>query len=107
MKLARLPGADLVWQGLDDAAAGRVTVHSCLISIARPRLESAGLLSHYPLMHFVPEPERALYRLLVEEGGDAYSRYNSLLRRLVSFERSLTRLRGAETLRIGTEQMEP
>jgi hypothetical protein len=36
-----------------------------------------------------PEPERQLYRLLRQEGADAYSRYNSLLRELVSFENAL------------------
>jgi hypothetical protein len=35
------------------------------------------------------ESERTLYRLLRREGGDAYPRYNALLRRLVSFERAL------------------
>jgi hypothetical protein len=35
------------------------------------------------------EPERELYRLLREQGGDAYSRYNALLRELVSFESAL------------------
>ena len=38
-----------------------------------------------------PEPERQLYRLLREEGGDAYSRYNALIRELVSFEQALDR----------------
>ncbi len=35
------------------------------------------------------EPERQLYRLLLAQGGDAYSRYNSLLRELDSFHRAL------------------
>jgi len=30
-----------------------------------------------------------LYRLLRQQGGDAYSRYNALLRELVSFESAL------------------
>lgn len=89
--LDRLPGGDLVRQGLRDAAAGRVTVAACLISIARTNLESAGLLPAYSVITFVPEPEHALYRLLCDEGGEAFSRYNSLLRRLVSFEHSITR----------------
>ncbi|MCX6930149.1 MAG: hypothetical protein NT154_44095 [Verrucomicrobia bacterium] len=37
------------------------------------------------------EPERQLYRLLRQEGGDAYSRYNALIRELVSFEQALDR----------------
>jgi hypothetical protein len=35
------------------------------------------------------EPERQLYRLLCQQGGDAYSRYNALMRELVSFESAL------------------
>ena len=34
-------------------------------------------------------PELALYECLCREGGDAYSRYNAYIRRLVSFERAL------------------
>lgn len=34
------------------------------------------------------EPERQLYHLLREEGGDAYSRYNALRRELDSFIRA-------------------
>jgi hypothetical protein len=30
-----------------------------------------------------------LYRLLHQQGGDAYSRYNALLRELISFEHAL------------------
>ena len=38
-----------------------------------------------------PEPELQLYELLKREGGDAYSRYNALVRELVSFENALDR----------------
>jgi hypothetical protein len=37
------------------------------------------------------EAELELYDLLMREGGDAYSRYNALLRELVSFENALNR----------------
>ncbi len=89
--IATYPGAELVLPGLQDAAAGRVTIGSCLVSIARPTIEASGLADGLPALQFVPEPERALYRLLQQEPGDAYSRYNSLLRRPVSFERALRR----------------
>jgi hypothetical protein len=85
----RLPGAELVLPGLREAAAGKLTVGACLIGIARPLMQSSGLASTYGVRDFVQEPERALYRLLQNEGGNAYGRYNSLLRRLVSFERAL------------------
>jgi len=39
----------------------------------------------------IEEAELVLYRLLRAEGGDSYSRYNSLLRELVSFEQALDR----------------
>ena len=83
-----LPGSELVTAGLADAAAGRVTVPACLVWIALPRLRRAGLLSegHAPA---IKEPELTLYRLLRGESDAAFSRYNSLLRRLVSFERAL------------------
>lgn len=43
------------------------------------------------------DPELRLYRLLCrEEGRGAYSRYNSLLRRLVSFERALEQRRARQ-----------
>jgi len=91
--LSGLPGEALVRQGLADRSADRVSIESCLVEIASPRLERAGLLDGNQAE---TEPERALYRLLRQSGGDAYSRYNSLLRELVSFEHALDhRLRRA------------
>ena len=87
--LPNYPGAELVLPGLRDAAAGQVTIASCLVSIARPLIERSGLAEHSPSLNYVAEPERALYRLLQAEGGNAYGRYNSLLRRLVSFEQAV------------------
>jgi hypothetical protein len=37
------------------------------------------------------EVELELYDLLKREGGDAYSRFNALLRELISFENALDR----------------
>jgi hypothetical protein len=92
--ISRLPGAELVLPGLDDLAAGRLTVAACLVSIASPQIEASGLAETWGTSRYITEPERALYRLLCQEDGDAYSRYNSLLRRLVSFERALRRSAG-------------
>ena len=89
--LSNYPGAELVLPGLRDAAAGRVTIGSCLVSIAQPLIEGSGFAKPFAALTYIAEPERMLYRLLQEQGGDAYSRYNSLLRRLVSFERALRR----------------
>jgi hypothetical protein len=86
--LAGLPGESLIRQGLADIAAGRRTIAACLVAIARPRFTQAGLLQ--PTTSAAPdEPERELYRLLRAQGGDAYSRYNTLIRELVSFESAL------------------
>ncbi|MDQ6940261.1 MAG: hypothetical protein M3119_08915 [Verrucomicrobiota bacterium] len=90
-EVVNFPGAELVLPGLQDAAAARLTIGSCLVSIARPLIETSELAKQFPSLTYFAEPERALYRLLCEEGGDAYGRYNSLLRRLVSFERALRR----------------
>jgi hypothetical protein len=86
--LAGLPGEALLREGLADFQSGRCTVPACLVAIARTRLARAGLISG-DAAPSVPEPERQLYRLLRAEGGDAYSRYNALIRELVSFEQAL------------------
>ena len=85
-----LPGEALLREGLADFQSGRCTVPACLVGIARSRLCRAGLIAGVVASSF-PEPERQLYRLLRKEGGDAYSRYNALIRELVSFEQALDR----------------
>lgn len=81
-----LPGGELIRQGLEDLARGEETVAALLVSIGGPRLRKSGVA--------VPEttladPEHRLYLKLAEEGSDsAHSRYNALIRRLVSFERA-------------------
>jgi hypothetical protein len=90
--IAGLPGETLVRQGLADLQSGRRTVPACLVGIARARLRHAGLTGGTDVLP-PQEPELQLYRLLRREGGDAYSRYNSLLRELVSFEQALDRRR--------------
>lgn len=88
--ISGLPGESLVREGLDDLSSGRHTVPACLVSIARRRLETAGLLSGADTS-LSQEPELEMYRLLRSEGGDAYSRYNALVRELISFEQALDR----------------
>jgi hypothetical protein len=84
--LAGLPGEDLVRQGLADLTAGRETTAAFLVSIGSSWLRSAGL----EIPPTVPDADHRLYLLLAQEfGDDAHSRYNSLLRRLVSFEQAL------------------
>ncbi len=85
MDLASLPGGLRIQKGLEDLASGRETIEALLVSIGRPRLRRLGLL-HVPAL---PEPEHRLYELLDAEDSDAaHSRYNALVRLLVSFERA-------------------
>lgn len=72
-----IPGHELVCDGLRDLEARRVTPAACLPSIAQPWLERAGVISAADGLQFVAEPEHALCRLLCDEHGDPYSRYNS------------------------------
>lgn len=86
MKLGSLPGEDLISAGLEDLARGVESVPALLVSIGAPRLGRLG----WTLERTIPSPERRLYELLSRDNPDAaHSRYNALLRRLVSFERTL------------------
>ena len=90
-----LPGGDLIEAGLADLRDGEFTAEALLIAVGAPRLRGAGMA--LPAAADEPEhPEMALYERLCRDGGDAYSRYNAYIRRLVSFERALdlTRKRG-------------
>jgi hypothetical protein len=81
-----LPGADLIREGLRDVASGVESIPSLLVLIGAPLLRRIGF--------DVPEntpysPEDRLYAMLAEEDSDsAHSRYNALIRKLVSFERA-------------------
>jgi len=88
--IAGLPGEALMREGLADFQSGRCTIPACLVGIARSRLTRAGLIQGGGAPAPV-EPELQLYRLLRREEGDAYSRYNALVRELVSFEAALDR----------------
>jgi hypothetical protein len=80
-----LPGEELVRKGIRDLADGLETAESLLVSIGAPRLRGLGLALPEPFA----SPEERLYLLLRAEYGDAaHSRYNALVRRLVSFERA-------------------
>lgn len=85
-----LPGAELVEQGLADLSQNRMTDLSLLVVIAAPRLKRLGI--HVPDADFPRPYEHQLYARLNERLGDgAHSYYNSLIRRIVSYERALER----------------
>jgi hypothetical protein len=83
---AVLPGEDLIETGVHDLLAGRETIAALLVAIGSPRLRRLGLA----LPEQLPEnPEHRLYDLLAQDGQDsAHSRYNALIRKLVSYERA-------------------
>jgi hypothetical protein len=83
--LGVLPGGDLIETGLADLLRGVVSIEAILVSIGAPRLRRIGL----EVLGTISEPENRLYERLAESDPDsAHSRYNALIRRLVSFERS-------------------
>lgn len=80
-----LPGDELVKKGLSDLAEGMETVESLLVSIGAPRLRGLGFDVQSPF----DDAEERIYLLLARDDPDgAHSRYNGLVRRLVSFERA-------------------
>ena len=81
-----LPGAELIDVGVRDLLEGRETVEALLVAIGAPRLRRIGL----DLPESLPaNPEHRLYDLLATDDSDsAHSRYNALVRRLVSYERA-------------------
>jgi hypothetical protein len=86
-RLGALPASDLVQAGVDDLRRGVESIPALLVSIGAERLRHAGLEVPGPLF---PSPERRLYdRLAGEDSDSAHSRYNALIRRLVSCERAL------------------
>jgi len=81
------PGQEIIDQGLADLAEGRETIQALLVAIGAPRLRRSGIAVPD---HKITSPEHRLYELLAKENPDgAHSKYNALIRRLVSYERAL------------------
>jgi len=80
------PGNELIRSGIDDLSRGIESAPALLVSIGAQRLRRLG----FPVPETtIPSPEIRLYELLRQADPDAaHSRYNSLVRRLVSFERA-------------------
>lgn len=86
MDITILPGHEVIRAGLDDLEAGRETAEALLVAIGAERLRRAGL--SVPEVS-ITDPEHKLYELLARQDSDsAHSRYNALIRQLVSFERA-------------------
>lgn len=85
--LEALPGGDLVRRGLLDLARGVRSTEALLVAVGAPRLAQLGIAVP---PHELPLPEHTLYlHLATADPDSAHSRYNALVRRLVSFERAL------------------
>jgi len=85
---AGLPGADLILDGLTDYHGGRHSIPACLVRMARPRLIRAGMMAPSPPHDDGAELE--LYQLVsASDGPRSFSRYNALVRELISFEHAL------------------
>jgi hypothetical protein len=85
MDREQIPGETLVADGLADLRAARETDAALLVSIGAPRLRRLG----FDVPVALADPEHRLYERLARSAGNgAHSRYNALLRRLVSFERA-------------------
>jgi hypothetical protein len=86
--LSAFPGAELVIRGLSDLVHTEDSIEALLVLIGAPKLRSFGLT--VPATKRLPSPEHRLYaRLSAEDSNTAHSRYNALVRRLVSFERAV------------------
>ena len=84
----RLPGADLIREGLRDLENGVESVPALLVLVGAPRLRELGIEVIDPFGD-ADFPEHRLYdRLAADDADGAHSSYNALIRRLVSFERT-------------------
>lgn len=80
------PGGEILEEGLADLRAGRETLFAMVVAIGAPRLRELGI----DVPPSPDDPEHRLYDLLARDDADsAHSRYNALIRRLVSLERAL------------------
>jgi hypothetical protein len=83
--VSNLPGSELIEAGLADLERRNESIEALLVSIGAPRLAALG----FEVVEPFPSPEHRLYERLHRDDPDAaHSRYNALIRRLVSFERA-------------------
>jgi hypothetical protein len=84
-----LPGADLVASGIEALRRGELTAEALLVAVGARRLRAAGV--EIPKLPELPDPsELVLYGAVGRtHPRDTHARYNSLIRRLVSFQRAL------------------
>ena len=94
-----LPGEEIVHKGVADLSRNRETDASLLVLIAAPRLRRLGIRIGRPA--FSETAEHRLYaRLERRFGAGAHSRYNGLIRRIVSYARGREREMTARNSRV-------
>lgn len=82
-----LPASEFVTTGIADLQSKRETVAALLVAIGAPKLRKLGL--NLPVA-LPSNPEHRLYDLLSADNSDsAHSKYNALIRKLVSFQRAM------------------
>lgn len=80
-----LPGGSRIRDGLNDLRNDVESVERLLVLIGAPRLRRLG----FEIREYAGNPEHELYDLLAATHEDsAHSRYNALIRTLISFERA-------------------
>jgi len=84
---SNFPGAEIVSQGLTDLAADRGSISSDAVAMAATRLRDAGITVP-ALRAGEPAAHRLYQRLRDEDARTAHSRYNAIVRRVVSFARA-------------------
>ena len=86
MNYKAFPGGDLIEGGVKDLTRGVESPEALLVAIGKPRLTRLGIfIPNHPFT----SPELRLYANLSQPDSDrAHSRYNAMIRRLVSFERA-------------------
>jgi hypothetical protein len=87
MDYEMFPGGDLIRRGVEDLRAGVESPAAMLVAIGKPRLTRLGVAIPRDSLS---SPEIRLYQYFWRTDPDtAHAQYNALLRRLVSFERSV------------------
>ena len=86
MKYMTMPAENLIESGARDLREGRESLAALLVAVGAPRLRRLGIELPFVLPD---QPEHRLYELLaMDEPDSAHSRYNALIRKLVSYERA-------------------
>jgi hypothetical protein len=90
--LGSLPGAEIVIAGIADLEAGRDTADASAVLMAATRLRAVG--AGIPLTTTGEPAAHRLYDQLADEDPlNAHSRYNAIVRRVISFARAAERAR--------------